>query len=72
MARGGTQREMEVSPTEVQRYLKGMRYPARKEDLIEQARGLKAPAKVIQVIERFPDQEFRGPTDVSRAIGGLS
>lgn len=57
------------SPANVQKYLKGVDYPARKRDLVDQAKKNSAPDEVIQVIQKFPDHEFGGPQDVMKAYG---
>ncbi len=57
------------SPANVQKYLKGVDYPTRKRELVEQARKNAAPKEVLDVIQRFPDQEFTGPQDVMKAYG---
>ena len=57
------------SPANVQKYLKGMDYPAKKRDLEQQAKKNDAPDEVLQVIRQFPDQEFSGPQDVMKAYG---
>jgi hypothetical protein len=57
------------SPAHVQKYLKGVDYPAKKRELVEQAKKNAAPDEVMQVIQKFPDQEFGGPQDVMKAYG---
>ncbi|HEY7126809.1 MAG TPA: DUF2795 domain-containing protein [Ktedonobacterales bacterium] len=59
------------SPSNVQKYLKGVDYPAKKRDLVETARKNAAPNEVVQVIQQFPDQEFKGPQDVMKAYGEM-
>ena len=59
------------SPANVQKYLKGVDYPAKKRELVEQARKNAAPDEVMQMIQRFPDQEFKGPQDVMKAYGEM-
>ncbi len=59
------------SPSNVQKYLKGVDYPAKKRDLVETAKKNSAPNEVVQVIQQFPDQEFKGPQDVMKAYGEM-
>ena len=59
------------SPSNVQKYLKGVDYPAKKRDLVETAKKNAAPNEVVQVIQQFPDQEFKGPQDVMKAYGEM-
>ena len=62
MARGGITREIQES-------LKGMDYPAEKEDLMRQAKQNKANKKVMDAIENLPEQKFKSPIDVQKAWG---
>jgi hypothetical protein len=55
------------SPANVQKYLKGVDYPAKKQDLVNQAKQNGAPQEVVQELQRFPNQEFSGPQDVMKA-----
>jgi hypothetical protein len=59
------------SPANVQKYLKGVNYPAKKRQLVEQAKKNDAPDEVIVLLQRFPDQEFSGPQDVMKAYGEM-
>lgn len=59
----------DVSVSEVNRFIGGVDFPANKKDLIEHARGKDAPREVLDLMENFPDQEYRSATDVGQAIG---
>ncbi len=59
------------SPANVQKYLKGVDYPAKKQQLVETAKKNGAPQEVVQVIQQFPNQEFGGPQDVMKAYGDM-
>ncbi len=59
------------SPANVQKYLKGVDYPAKKRELVEQAKKNDAPKEVLDVIQQFPDHEFGGPQDVMKAYGEM-
>ena len=54
------------SPANVQKFLKGQNYPARKNDLVKTARGNRAPDEVLKTIRGLPDDEFAGPQDVMK------
>lgn len=56
-----------ISPANIQKFLAGVSYPASRDDLIEHARGNRAPPDVMELIEGLPDQEFGGPQDVQKA-----
>jgi hypothetical protein len=57
------------SPTEIQKYLKGVEYPASKEDLVSAAEENDAPEEVIDALEDLNEDEFAGPADVQKAAG---
>jgi len=59
------------SPANVQNYLKGVEYPASKQNLIRQAESNQAPKEVMEVIKRLPADEFGGPQDVMKAYGQI-
>ncbi len=62
-----------ISPNKVQKYLKGLSYPATKDELVSQARQNEAPTAVMHVIQRFPeDCDYGGPQDVMKAFGNVS
>ena len=55
-------------PIEVQKYLSGMDYPAKKGEIVEHAKGQGAPQEVIHSLEELPEQEYDGPNRVSQAV----
>jgi hypothetical protein len=61
-----------VNPIQVQKFLKGMDYPARKEDIIQRAEDEGADQRVREVLEQLPDEEYGTPADVSKAIGQVN
>jgi len=58
-----------LSAADLQVYLKGMDYPAGRQDLIAQARKNDAPESVITILEGFGDQTFRSAAEVSMEFG---
>jgi hypothetical protein len=60
---------MTVNPVEVQRHLKGVMYPATRDELLEAAREEDAPPEVEEALEALPQEEqFDGPEEVMEAI----
>jgi Protein of unknown function (DUF2795) len=57
------------SPANIQKYLKGQNYPARKDDLVRTAQDNNAPKDVLDVIKHLPEDNFGGPQDVMKACG---
>jgi predicted outer membrane protein len=60
-----------VNPIQVQKYLKGVDYPASKAALIEKARSMGADENVCASLEQLPDEDFQTPAEVSQAFGEL-
>ncbi|MFT3771337.1 MAG: DUF2795 domain-containing protein [Minicystis sp.] len=59
------------APANVQSYLKGVHYPANKNDLVTAARDNGAPKEIIELIQDLTEEEFGGPQDVMKAYGEL-
>ena len=56
-------------PTQVGRYLEGVKFPARKEELLGKLERNGVPGLVIgQLRKRLPEGEYRGPQDVLSAL----
>lgn len=60
-----------VNPIQVQKYLKGVDYPATKQDLINKAKEEGADDRVIATLEAIKDENFDTPASVSQAIGKI-
>jgi hypothetical protein len=60
-----------VNPIQIQKFLKGMDYPAGKKQIIEHAKSNGADENVNSTLEQLPDEEFETPADVSKAIGKI-
>ena len=62
----------QVNPIQIQKFLKGVDYPANKEALLQNAKDMGADENVCASLEQLPDEEFETPADVSQAIGRLN
>lgn len=61
-----------ANPVEVQKNLKGVDYPADKQELIQHARQHGANQDVISLLEQLPDkQQYENPTDLNKALGEI-
>ncbi len=60
---------MAVNPIQLQKYLGGVDYPARKQDLLDRAKKQGADDNVMETLRSLPRDEFNSPNDVSEAIG---
>lgn len=58
-----------VNPIQLQKHLKGVDYPASKEDLIKHAKQQGADEDAVAALEQIPEKEYETPADVSKAIG---
>ena len=53
----------------MERYLKGINFPIRKEELVNRLEANGVPGTVVsQVRQRLPEGEYRGPKDVLDAL----
>ncbi len=57
------------SAAELEKYLKGVDFPASKDDLISKARSNGAPDDVIDMINSLSESSFSSPVDVAKAFG---
>jgi hypothetical protein len=62
---------MTVNPVQLQKFLKGIDYPADKNTLLQRARDNGADDNVMHTLEQLPRDEFNSPNDVSEAVGDL-
>jgi hypothetical protein len=53
------------------KHMKGINFPAGKQDLIEHARNGEGPdtGEVVQFLEKLPDREYGGVQEVTKEIG---
>lgn len=68
---GGRGNPEKASPAAVERYLKGIHFPAGKEDLIRHARENEAPEDVLHVLGQFEEKEFHTVVDVAKEVGRI-
>jgi hypothetical protein len=53
---------------QVQKALGGVSYPATRDQLVEHARGKNASRDILDALQSIPDQEYGGPSEVSKAV----
>ena len=61
---------MQVNPIDVQRHLKGMNYPASKDDVVSKAQENGANDDLLEQLRGMGRNEFSGPDDVMEALKG--
>lgn len=64
VGRGGGQ-----SPANVTKHLKGIDFPASKQDLLKHAQQLKAEQVVIDEIQQMAERQYNSMADVMKAFG---
>ena len=57
-----------VNPIQMQRFLGGLDYPVRKEDLIKRAQERGADENVMSALQQLSEEEYESPIDVSQAV----
>jgi len=59
------------NPIQLQKHLKGVDYPASKEDLIAHAKKQGADEDALSTLQQLPDEQYETPADVSKAVGEI-
>ncbi|MBV9020241.1 MAG: DUF2795 domain-containing protein [Ktedonobacteraceae bacterium] len=60
-----------INPIQIEKFLKGVDYPASKQELIKHAKKHGADQNACDALEQLPDQTYDGPIGVSKAIGQI-
>ena len=60
---------MEINPIEVQTHLKGIDYPASKDEVIATAESKGAPQEIVEGLQQMDGEQFEGADDVMAALG---
>jgi hypothetical protein len=66
---GGRGDPQKASPAAIERYLKGIHYPASKDELLKQAQNNGAPEDVLYVLNKFENKKYNTTIDVSKEVG---
>lgn len=61
-----------ANPIQIQKYLKGVDYPATRQQLIDNAKSMGADDNICASLEQLPDEDFQTPAEVSQAFKGPS
>jgi len=57
------------SPSNIAHHLKGIEFPADKQELIEYAEDNGAPDEVLEVLQQMPDKEYNSMSDLMHGVG---
>lgn len=58
-----------ANPVEVEKCLKGMNYPAKKNDLIKHAQQQGATQDILETLKDLREENFNSSVEVSKAVG---
>ena len=61
--------DSDARPSDVQKALKGVTYPASKQDLLKHAKGQGADGGVLDLIDKMPDGKYENMADVMKGVG---
>lgn len=64
----GRSDSQKANPFAIERYLKGIHYPAQKQDLLDQAENNGAPQDIMNALNHFTDKEYKNVIDIAREI----
>ncbi len=60
-----------ANPIQLQKFLKGINYPAKKDMLLRHAKERGADENVLYTLEKLPDKNYDGPTGIAKEIGKI-
>ncbi|MBU6231997.1 MAG: DUF2795 domain-containing protein [Patescibacteria group bacterium] len=60
-----------VNPVAIQSYLKGISYPASKQDVVDCAKENEAPSEISDLLARIPEKDYATPAELTREIGSI-
>jgi hypothetical protein len=60
---------VQPSPFRAQKFLAGIRYPARKHEVLERARSRGADSQLLSLLLLLPDRDYESPIALSCEIG---
>lgn len=61
---------MDLNPIDVQKSLKGVNYPASRDDLVAAAQANDGDAELVEELRGLGKNEFESPAEVMKALGG--
>jgi hypothetical protein len=60
-----------INPVQVEKLLKGLDYPASKQDIITYAEQHGADENAREALQELPDRTYESPVGISKAIGEI-
>ncbi|TAJ45416.1 DUF2795 domain-containing protein [Methanofollis fontis] len=62
---------LDFGKSDLEKFLAGVTFPAKREDLIRVAREKNVPDAVISAMEKLPEREYTSSEDVASAFGKI-
>lgn len=59
------------NPIQIQKYLGGLDYPVKKQDIVKKARQKGADESILKILQKIPDQEYSSPVALSREVSKI-
>lgn len=59
------------NPIQIQKFLGGLDYPVKKQDIVQKARQKGADDTILQILQKIPDQEYSSPVALSREVSKI-
>ena len=60
-----------INPIQVEKYLKDLKYPAKKKDIIDKATRSEADQRVIDALKKLAEEVYESPTEIRRAVANV-
>ncbi len=60
-----------INPLQVKKLLSGMDYPTKRDQIVSHAKTEGADNNVLGLLNKLPNENYRTPADISRAISDL-
>lgn len=57
-----------INPIELQKHLKGLDYPASKDDIVRHAESNGAEEEILDTLRSLKDGTYEKPTDINHAV----
>lgn len=68
---GGRGDPEKASPAAIERYIKGIHFPATKQTLLSQAKKNNAPEDVMKILNKFSEHDYGNVTEVAKEVGQI-